>query len=83
MNVFRKLQAYTLELEAEVATLRELNCELRKSQVCIYIPWSRLKMHIKLNFDGFDNLFISMQMQEEYMEMQKNQVIILCLYFLY
>ncbi|XP_057787488.1 ABSCISIC ACID-INSENSITIVE 5-like protein 7 isoform X2 [Salvia miltiorrhiza] len=37
-------QAYTLELEAEVANLRELNCELRRSQ-------------------------------EEFMEMQKNQIL--------
>lgn len=68
------MQAYTLELEAEVATLRELNCELRKSQVYIF---PLFKIHIHMNFDDFVKTFISMKMQEEFMEMQKNQVIVL------
>jgi ABA responsive element binding factor len=37
LSTFGFLQAYTLELEDEVAKLKELNKELQRKQVCSFL----------------------------------------------
>jgi ABA responsive element binding factor len=69
LSTFGFLQAYTLELEDEVAKLKELNKELQRKQVCSFLEKKFLE------FGGRQTcLTKSWLLQAEIFEMQKNQV---------
>lgn len=73
-----------MELEAEVANLKEENQELRKKQVFLFVLWTQIPSYkyklTKLLFATNSNLYVKhlltivWLLQAEIMEIQKNQV---------
>lgn len=64
-----------MELEAEVAKLKEENQELQKKQVCFVIMSHNFCKHELINLQCLTLFSVHWLLQADLMEMQKNQVL--------